>query len=379
MHLLVEFTMSFRARVYEKSINFATDTEDHQQTERISPELVNGYRPGYAPNVLTKVVGHYNLRKRKTMEKPLVTIVVPIYNVEAYIHKCLDSILNQTYKNLEIILVDDGSPDNCPAFCDEYAEKDTRIKVIHKKNGGVCTARQAGLEASTGTYMLQIDPDDYVELDMVETLVKKAIETSADMVTSNYLNTNGYEIDCSNEDAEDFLRKILLRQYSGGMWSILFRIQLILDHNINFVSPKLSYGEDHLFLIRTLKAGAKLVHVNKAFYHYIMREGSIVMSRSRKTYDSLKLYIAELEKVVDSKDYDDLYNMKHYAFVYAYESKWFSEVNRIYPEIRERLLRGGNSDRYSTESQLARCMKSPPILVWLEAKAHKYLKKLIAI
>lgn len=275
------------------------------------------------------------------MEKPLVTIVVPIYNVEPYIHRSLDSILNQTYKNLEVILVDDGSPDNCPAICDEYAAKDARINVIHKKNGGLCTARQAGLEASTGTYMLQLDPDDYVELDMVETLVEKAVETGADMVTSIFFNTYGDEIDCSNKNAEDFLRKILLRQYVGGMWTVLFRIQFLFDNHISFVSPKLFYDEDHLFLVRMLKAGAKMVHVNKAFYHYIIREGSIITTRSRKVYDSHKLFIAELEKIVDSKNYDDLYNAKHYAFVYAYESKWFGEVNRIYPEIRERLLWGG--------------------------------------
>ena len=99
---------------------------------------------------------------------PLVSIVVPIYNVEKYIDKCVDSIINQTYKNLEIILVDDGSPDNCGDIADKYAELDNRIKVIHKSNGGLSDARNAGLDISTGEFICFIDSDDYVEMDMIE-------------------------------------------------------------------------------------------------------------------------------------------------------------------------------------------------------------------
>ena len=93
---------------------------------------------------------------------PLISVIVPIYNVEKYLARCVDSIVNQTYKNLEIILVDDGSPDLCPQMCDDYAEKDSRIKVVHKKNGGLSDARNAGMAVSTGEYISFIDSDDYV-------------------------------------------------------------------------------------------------------------------------------------------------------------------------------------------------------------------------
>ena len=93
----------------------------------------------------------------------LVSVIVPIYNVEKYLEKCIESIVNQTYKNLEIILVDDGSPDNCPAICDEWAQKDSRIKVIHKKNGGLSSARNAGLEVSNGEYISFVDSDDWLD------------------------------------------------------------------------------------------------------------------------------------------------------------------------------------------------------------------------
>lgn len=98
---------------------------------------------------------------------PLISVIVPIYNVEKYLARCVDSIVNQTYKNLEIILVDDGSPDLCPQMCDDYAEKDSRIKVVHKKNGGLSDARNAGMAVSTGEYISFIDSDDYVSDDFL--------------------------------------------------------------------------------------------------------------------------------------------------------------------------------------------------------------------
>ena len=107
----------------------------------------------------------------------LISVVVPIYNVENYIKKCVDSILSQTYKNLEIILVDDGSPDNCPQICDEYAQKDNRIKVIHKENGGLSDARNAGIDISKGKFITFIDSDDYIEKDYVEVLYNSIKES----------------------------------------------------------------------------------------------------------------------------------------------------------------------------------------------------------
>ena len=103
--------------------------------------------------------------------KELISIIVPIYNVEKYIHKCIESIINQTYKNLEIILVDDGSPDNCGNICEEYAKNDSRIKVIHKENNGLSSARNAGLEICKGDYIGFVDSDDYIELNMYEVLI----------------------------------------------------------------------------------------------------------------------------------------------------------------------------------------------------------------
>lgn len=105
------------------------------------------------------------------MEK-LLSVIIPIYNVEPYLDRCMESIVNQTYKNLEIIMVDDGSPDNCPELCDQWQRKDVRIKVIHKKNGGLSDARNAGLDIASGEYIAFVDSDDFVDLDMYRSMIE---------------------------------------------------------------------------------------------------------------------------------------------------------------------------------------------------------------
>ena len=117
----------------------------------------------------------------------MVTAVVPIYNVEKYLPSCVESILAQTYQNLEIVLVDDGSPDRCGRICDEYAQKDVRIRVIHKENGGLSSARNAGIEACRSEYITFVDSDDFLVADMIEKLLKAAQNEEADIVACRFI------------------------------------------------------------------------------------------------------------------------------------------------------------------------------------------------
>ena len=112
------------------------------------------------------------------MHNPLISVVVPVYNVEQYIRECVDSIVSQTYCHLEIVLIDDGSLDNCPVICDEYAKKDSRIKVVHQKNGGLAKARNVGIENSSGEYITFIDSDDYIASNYIEILYRGIIENN---------------------------------------------------------------------------------------------------------------------------------------------------------------------------------------------------------
>ena len=123
------------------------------------------------------------------MEMPLVSVIVPVYKVESYLHRCVDCILAQTYANLEIILVDDGSPDNCGKICDEYAQKDKCIKVIHKKNGGLSDARNAGLDIAMGEYITFVDSDDWIHFQYVEILLNNLTKADVDISTCSFVRT----------------------------------------------------------------------------------------------------------------------------------------------------------------------------------------------
>ena len=125
---------------------------------------------------------------------PLFSIIIPVYNVEKYLNKCVDSVLNQTFTDFEVILVDDGSPDNCPAICDSYAEKDKRVRVIHKQNGGLICARKSGLEAARGDYIGFVDSDDWIEENMYELFADMIKKYSPDMVLSDFYFDSGKEI-----------------------------------------------------------------------------------------------------------------------------------------------------------------------------------------
>lgn len=303
----------------------------------------------------------------------LVSIIVPIWNVEPYIRRCLDSIISQTYPHLEVILVDDGSPDNCGEICDEYARKDSRFKVIHQANQGVSVARQVGLDASTGYCFFYCDPDDYMESDMIECLVKEMEQSDADMVTCNFLYKDGTEVIQPYHNVKDLLDKMLRREIVYNLWQILFKRELIVKHHISFTPNWLSNAEDILFVSRSLVNATKVCHCNMGLYHYILRGKSLVNTRSKKSFYSNIAMISEVERLVSSDQFDNLFGWKRHVYIYAYESRYWKEMKNLYPEIKERLLKGKNDDRYSIDSQLARCIKYPPYLVWFEAKVYKYV------
>lgn len=306
---------------------------------------------------------------------PQVSFIVAVYNVDQYICRCVDSLLGQTYTNIEVILVDDGSTDRSPTICDEYARQDERVKVIHKQNGGVSSARQTGLDTSTGEWVIHADPDDYVELDMVEKLLEEGNALNVDMITCDFF-INEKIVRQSYRDSDDFMLKMVESTISICLWNSLIRRSFIVKHQICFDPIWLCHSEDKLFVLKALLAGAKAIHVPLPFYHYINRDGSLVTTRSEKALKSEIEVISILEKILDPSLLDKLYCNKRYVLIYAYEGRWFKEVSTLYPEIRSRLINGANDDWLSIDSQLARCMKYPPALVWFSAKVYSYVLKI---
>lgn len=225
------------------------------------------------------------------MEKDLISIIVPVFNMEKYLDRCMESILNQTYGHLEIILVDDGSTDLSPGKCDEYAKRDGRIRVIHKQNGGLSDARNAGLEIASGEYIGYVDSDDWIELDMYERMYNACIENQAELAVCRYVSERS-TVHLTGEQTETaaqgsdvvipLLREELLKIYICGheeyviynsVWSKLFHRNLVWD--LRF--PKGRNSEDIMYTTKAFCRLSKAVYLDRGLYHYVLdREGSIM-------------------------------------------------------------------------------------------------------
>lgn len=226
----------------------------------------------------------------------MISIIIPVYKVEKYLRQCVDSVLAQTYTNLEVILVDDGSPDNCGAICDEYAANDSRVKVIHKKNGGLASARNAGLDAVTGEYIAFVDSDDWIDSDMYETLLRLLLECDADIAEGSFRfyrpwKTENKTLECPNTQKVFTWEgaQILDRFYFGSdlfgdvsviVCTKLYKAQLLRDLRFRegFVY------EDSEFMPRVLHACRKLVKYDHSYYTYNIHLSGGQISHSEKNY-----------------------------------------------------------------------------------------------
>jgi glycosyltransferase involved in cell wall biosynthesis len=213
-------------------------------------------------------------------EVPKISIIIPIYKVEQYLNKCLETIINQSYKNLEIILVDDGSPDNSGKICDIYASNDSRITVIHKKNGGVSSARNAGLDIAQGTYICFIDADDWIELNALELCLDNILTTGSELCFFNYNEIYvGGKIIYQNPipGDQDFFQDLdnveTLNKYMNwtASWNFLFKSSLLGKIRFN---EEFWIGEDTVFKFQLYKNLSKFSCLRKALYHYRIRSNS---------------------------------------------------------------------------------------------------------
>lgn len=196
-----------------------------------------------------------------------------------------------------------------------------------------------------------------------------------DVVTCDYYHDSTPNKMIYNND-QDLLKGVIANRIIIFCFNALYRHDFITNHKISFDPIWLSYTEDKLFNIRVLAAGAHYEHISKPLYHYCSRKGSCTNKSTKKNYISLKRVIEETEKIIPCYMKDDLFGLKKWAIYYAYNLHLFDEVAYIYPEIHERIAKERNSDYWSLDSQLARCMNQPPFIVWLIAKTHQYFKKI---
>ena len=307
------------------------------------------------------------------MNQGLVSIIVPVYKAEKYIHQCIDSLLAQTYSNIEVILVDDGSPDNCGKICDEYAAKDSRVKVIHQQNGGVSVARQTGIDHATGEYSIHADPDDWVEPNMIEELVTKAVADNADMVICDfYRESKSDRIHvCQNPgndmSALSIIRKILNGQIHGSCSNKLLRRERVVD--VSFVPKDLCILEDALYNIRILAKNIKLSYVPNTFYHYrVDNENSLCNTISDKSFKLEVKAVSEIESfclaTVAEINPHDFIPIKKIVLYDALRAKRFNDLQQLYPELKDAMIKGGTPYKIVTpvSSCIALALKGFPIL-----------------
>ena len=215
----------------------------------------------------------------------MVSVIVPVYKVEDCIRECIDSILAQTYSDFELILVDDGSPDNCGRICDDYAKGDNRIKVVHKVNGGISSARNAGLEVAKGEWIMHVDGDDWIEPDMIESLIEAAQITGADMVIGDFVKygpSAGYnKLPTWSSDKKKSMTNYVAYVMTT-IWGSIAKRSLYADQSLK--SPEgISYCEDFHLIVRLCHFAKKVVNVHRPFYHYRYRPTSIMSNMNRKT------------------------------------------------------------------------------------------------
>lgn len=287
---------------------------------------------------------------KKNIIKPLISIIVPIYMIDQYLGLCIESIMNQTYKNIEIILVDDGSIDRCPELCDLYATKDSRIKVIHKHNEGLVSARKAGLQESNGSFIVYVDGDDWIESGFIETLYFSAMTFDADVVCAgftrtlfsknfsflNAMPTNVYE---GNNLNKIFKFMISCKDYyrpgiTTYVWNKLFKREILLESQY-LVDNRISIGEDAAVTYPALLKSKRIVITDNVDYHYRQRENSMLKQTSE--------YSQEAQKLRYLRDY-----MIRWAEKSASELNLVSQVNDYI--LANAIMRSGGSlpqDKFS--------------------------------
>lgn len=249
-----------------------------------------------------------------------VSIIVPVYNVEKYLKRCIDSLLNQTLKNIEIILVNDDSPDNCPGICDEYSRRDGRIKVIHKKNEGLGLARNSGINMATGEYVAFVDSDDYIASDMYEKLVVKSTEDNYDIVSCGFYNINEKHTEkmflfntiFTDNTISEYLADMIAsdvsvsleRKYSMSVWHSIYKKEILDKFNIRFASEREILSEDILFNITYISKCRKIALIPYALYFHCVDDdiNSLTKKFQQSKINALFLLNEKLKQFARMKD-----------------------------------------------------------------------------
>ena len=330
----------------------------------------------------------------------LLTIIVPIYNVSSYLQQCIDSILNQTYKNLEIILVDDGSTDSSVEICDNYARIDSRIRVIHKKNGGLVSARKAGLECAHGEYAAFVDGDDWIDLAMYESLVKEMEDSKADIITSaaykEFKDSTSALTDTlppgiyTNETPELCKNMIFYKSMADNgiipsIWSKVYKSNLLKEYYL-CMDDNICFGEDAACVYTCIPFANRVQITHRPFYHYRFRSDSIVHQNNPRILEQVGLLYNHLNSKLQKHSYYDVLRKQIEAFITLNTFRalnyfmGFSEETKIPLYVlpsglvnygTKVALYGAGMVEQAYEKQI-RCSKKLNLAMWVDKMASHY-------
>lgn len=302
------------------------------------------------------------------MKKDLISIIIPVYNVQDYVKNCVLSILNQSYKNLELIIVDDGATDKSGKICDKLEKQDDRIKVYHKKNCGLSDARNYGMKYAKGKYIMFIDSDDYINKYMVEDLYNNLVNNNADISVCDFKTTEKTDCDINiktdngfvvfnKEEAYDFLLSSEGTKMTVA-WNKLYKKELFDD--IKY--PVGKYNEDEAIIYSLIDKSKTIVYSKNKYYYYVQRKGSIMNEFSLKKIDGLNFLIQRGEFFKEKK-LEKFYEMNNYNCCYKATVLYNSIKQKEYKEIKKDLK---NKKNYYAK-------------LVLKSKYNSFFKKLICI
>lgn len=343
----------------------------------------------------------------------LVSIIVPIYNVEKYLSQCLDSIINQTYNKLEIILVDDGSTDGCANICDEYAKNDYRIRVIHKKNAGLGMARNSGLEIANGDFVVYVDSDDWLEKNMVEKLLIAIDQEQADFAVCGYQKqtSNGQvlsrnsccttKIVFSNDEIKDMVLLPILGTTAEArndidremcVWTNMYRMSIIKENHLRFVSERAYLSEDLFYNINYIMHVKRAVFIPECLYNYRLNDFSLTNVYRENRFQLLcNLYNNEIDLLKKYELYEDAKQRVQRTFIMKMRNSIRILVNsnnetkaKRYEDLKK-ILNSKMARTILNEYPIHKykiSLRIPVVfmkwrktsLVWMEQKVRNYIK-----
>lgn len=239
---------------------------------------------------------------------PTISVIVPVYKAESYLHRCVDSILAQTFSDFEVLLIDDGSPDKSGEICDEYALKDSRVRVFHKENGGVSSARNLGLDNAVGDFVMFVDSDDWIVSDCLELCIKEIFENELDALQFGFVqvwnDSKSYRIKNGTYilSGKQYLQT---RNFNVAVWAGVYKRNIIEEYNLRFPS-QLKLAEDQIFTLSFFRYVQRIKYLEKSLYYYLQREDSAVHnSKSKDMLLSCKKLIELSKEWPPSKSFID--------------------------------------------------------------------------